>query len=63
MAVLVDDVDEHHRRAVGEGATIGYPPLEQPYGFREYGAFDLEGHLWSFMRATEGEGKHVEHHG
>lgn len=51
MAVLVDDVEEHHRNAVGEGATIRYPPIDQPYGFREYSAIDLEGHLWSFMRA------------
>jgi MerR family transcriptional regulator, thiopeptide resistance regulator len=51
MAVLVDDVDEHHRHAVGEGAIIRYPPIDQPYGFREYSAIDLEGHLWAFMRA------------
>jgi MerR family transcriptional regulator, thiopeptide resistance regulator len=51
MAVLVDDVDEHHRHAVAEGAEISYPPTDQPYGFREYSAVDLEGHLWSFMRA------------
>jgi MerR family transcriptional regulator, thiopeptide resistance regulator len=49
--VLVDDVDDHHRHAVGEGATIRYPPVDQPYGFREYSALDPEGHLWSFMRA------------
>jgi MerR family transcriptional regulator, thiopeptide resistance regulator len=51
MAVLVDDVDEHHRHAVAEGAEVTYPPTDQPYGFREYGAVDLEGHLWSFMWA------------
>ncbi len=53
MAVLVDDVDEHHRHAVAEGATIRYPPIDQPYGFREYSATDMEGHLWSFMRAHQ----------
>ena len=50
IAVLVDDVDEHHRHAVAEGADIRYAPIDQPYGFREYSAIDLEGHLWSFMR-------------
>lgn len=56
MAVMVDDVDEHHRHAVDEGCTIAYAPVDQPYGFREYGAIDLEGHLWSFMRLIdEGE--------
>ncbi len=53
MAVLVDDVDDHHRHAVAEGATVRYPPIDQPYGFREYSAVDLEGHLWSFMRAHQ----------
>ena len=54
-AVLVDDVDEHHRHAVSQGATVRYPPVDQPYGFREYSATDLEGHLWSFMRANDEE--------
>ena len=49
VAVLVDDVDAHFRRAVAEGATIVYEPTDQSYGYREYGARDPEGHLWSFM--------------
>jgi len=53
MAVLVDAVDEHHRHAVTEGASVRYPPTDQPYGFREYGAVDPEGHLWSFMRPLD----------
>lgn len=48
-AVMVDDVDAHHRHAVSEGADIVYPPTDMPYGFREYGARDPEGGLWSFM--------------
>lgn len=51
MAVMVDDVDAHHRHAVDRGATIRYGPVDQPYGYREYGAVDHEGHLWSFMKA------------
>lgn len=50
VSVLVDDVDAHHAAAVAEGATIRYEPVDQPYGYREYGAFDPEGHLWSFMK-------------
>jgi MerR family transcriptional regulator, thiopeptide resistance regulator len=50
VAVLVDDVDEHYRRAVAEGAEIRYGPVDQPYGYREYGAYDPERHLWSFMK-------------
>lgn len=50
IAVMVDDVDAHFRHASGEGATIRYEPVDQPYGYREYSALDLEGHLWSFMK-------------
>ena len=53
VVVLVDDVDAHHRHAVEQGATIEYEPTDQDYGYREYGAVDLEGHLWSFMRQID----------
>lgn len=49
-AVLVEDVDAHYEAALGSGADIVYPPTDQPYGYREYSARDIEGHLWSFMR-------------
>ena len=48
LVVLVDDVDEHHRRAVDSGAEIRYPPTDMPYGLREYSACDSEGRKWSF---------------
>jgi uncharacterized glyoxalase superfamily protein PhnB len=50
MAVIVDDVDAHHRHAAEEGAEIVYAPVDQPYGYREYSARDPEGGLWSFMK-------------
>lgn len=56
MAVMVDDVDDHHRLVVGRGGTIEYPPVDQPYGYREYGARDTEGRLWSFMRMLDPAG-------
>jgi DNA-binding transcriptional MerR regulator/uncharacterized glyoxalase superfamily protein PhnB len=56
MAVMVDDVDRHHERAVAAGATIAYPPRAMAYGVREYGARDLEGGLWSFMTPLSSEG-------
>lgn len=46
--VVVDDLREHHDRAVAGGAHIIEEPTEQDYGVREYGARDLEGHLWFF---------------
>jgi DNA-binding transcriptional MerR regulator/uncharacterized glyoxalase superfamily protein PhnB len=53
VAVMVDDVDAHHRHAVAQGANIRYEPVDQPYGYREYSALDLEGHLWSFMKPLD----------
>jgi DNA-binding transcriptional MerR regulator len=50
VAVMVDDVDAHYRHAVAEGASIRQEPVDQSYGYREYSAHDLEGHLWSFMK-------------
>lgn len=50
MAIMVDDVDAHHAHAVANGADVVYPPVDQPYGYREYSARDLEGGLWSFMK-------------
>jgi DNA-binding transcriptional MerR regulator/uncharacterized glyoxalase superfamily protein PhnB len=56
MAVMVDDVDRHHERAVAAGAAVVYPPKDMAYGFREYAARDLEGGLWSFMTPLTSEG-------
>jgi MerR family transcriptional regulator, thiopeptide resistance regulator len=52
-AVIVDDVDEHFRHAVAQGAAIDYEPVDQPYGYREYSARDSEGGLWSFMQPLD----------
>jgi DNA-binding transcriptional MerR regulator/uncharacterized glyoxalase superfamily protein PhnB len=53
VAVLVDDVDAHCRRAVTEGATVVQEPVDQPYGYRVYSVHDAEGHLWSFMKPLD----------
>jgi MerR family transcriptional regulator, thiopeptide resistance regulator len=50
VAVMVDDVDAHHERAVAQGADVLEAPTDQPYGYREYTARDIEGGLWSFMK-------------
>jgi len=52
-AVIVEDVDAPHRQARDAGADIVYPPVDQPYGHREYSARDPEGGLWSFMQPRE----------
>ncbi|MFJ9813626.1 VOC family protein [Streptomyces sp. NPDC101158] len=46
--VRVIDVDEHHARAVAQGAEIVMPPTDQDYGSRDYMARDAEGNVWSF---------------
>lgn len=51
--IAVDDADAHHRSAVEHGAEIIEEPTSQPYGVREYGARDLEGHLWYFHSAVD----------
>jgi MerR family transcriptional regulator, thiopeptide resistance regulator len=44
LFVYVDDVDAHYEQARMAGARIDSQPVDQPYGQREYGARDLEGH-------------------
>jgi len=46
--VTVDDVDAHHTRSVAAGAQIVDPLTDKPWGIREYGARDPQGHLWYF---------------
>ena len=48
LVVHVDDVDAHYQRARAAGAQIDSEPVDQPYGQREYGARDSEGHRWWF---------------
>ena len=52
LAVLVPDVDAHHAHACARGAAVDSCPVDQPYGRREYGARDLEGHRWWFGTLT-----------
>jgi len=49
VLVTVDDLDEHHARAVAAGATVIRPLEEGPVG-RLYTAEDLEGHRWMFQQ-------------
>lgn len=53
MTVHVDDVDARFAKVRESGAEIVYEPVDQPYGFREFSARDIEGHLWSFMQALD----------
>ncbi|WP_426592609.1 MerR family transcriptional regulator [Cellulomonas sp. McL0617] len=53
VAVLVDDVDAHHAHSLAVGAAVQDGPVDRAYGYRVYSANDLEGHLWSFMKALD----------
>jgi uncharacterized glyoxalase superfamily protein PhnB len=48
LVVHVADVDAHFARARAAGAEIMSEPCDQPYGQREYGARDPDGHQWWF---------------
>ena len=50
LTVFVEDVDAHFQRAKSAGAKIVEDLHETPYGERQYGAEDLEGHHWLFAK-------------
>jgi len=52
MVVHVQDVDAHFAAARAAGATILSEPTDQPYGQREYGVRDPDGHSWWFATPT-----------
>jgi uncharacterized glyoxalase superfamily protein PhnB len=51
LVVRVDNVDAHYAQARAAGAHIDQEPVDQPYGQREYGVRDPEGHRWWFATA------------
>lgn len=52
LEVQVPDVDDHYARVKAAGARIDSEPRDQPYGLREYGVRDPEGHRWWFSTPT-----------
>jgi len=52
IVVQVADVDAHFAAAKAKGATILREPVDEPYGQREYGVQDPEGHNWYFATPT-----------
>jgi len=45
--IVVTDADAVYARAVAAGAEIVRPLQDTPYGSREFGVRDPEGHTWS----------------
>jgi uncharacterized glyoxalase superfamily protein PhnB len=52
VLVRVADADAHHERARRNGAKILQPPVDHPYGERQYSAEDIGGHVWTFSEST-----------
>jgi uncharacterized glyoxalase superfamily protein PhnB len=50
LLVRVDDVDAHCDRASAHGARIVRPPVDYPYGERQYTAEDIGSHQWTFSQ-------------
>ena len=48
LAVVVEDPDAHHARAVREGAEVVQPLRDEEHDARGYMVRDPEGHLWYF---------------
>lgn len=46
MHLFVDDADRVYQRALDAGATVLFPPADQPYGQRVGGVVDAEGNRW-----------------
>src|SRR5215471_11934819 len=51
VIVHVQDVDEHFERARKAGAHIVRPPVNMPFGERQYTAEDPGGHRWTFSQS------------
>ena len=50
LTIFLDDVDAHFARSKSAGAMIVEELHETPYGERQYGVKDLEGHHWLFAK-------------
>lgn len=50
VMVRVDDIDTHYEMAKKFGAHILQPPMDYPYGERQYVVEDLGGHRWTFSQ-------------
>lgn len=46
--IIVENIDEHYKKAVQEGAEIVIEIKDEDYGGRGYTCRDREGHIWNF---------------
>jgi uncharacterized glyoxalase superfamily protein PhnB len=55
ICVVVEDVEEHFKRARKAGAHVVFPPEDTPWGTRRFRVLDIEGHEWSFGSYQPGQ--------
>lgn len=55
LYIHVDDVDAHYNVVRERGVAIESELTDQPYGAREYGVKDPEGHRWWFASASSSQ--------
>ena len=55
MYFWVDDVEQLFREFRERGAKIDYEPCDQPYGCREFGTQDIDGHDIGFGQVVDRE--------
>ena len=53
LYLFVHDVDALHGRVGGRGAEVSFPPETMPYGMREFGVRDPDGHTLVFGQGVE----------
>ncbi len=51
VLMRVEDADAHYEQAVAAGARVPDPPIDYPYGERQYSAEDVGGHRWTFSES------------
>jgi uncharacterized glyoxalase superfamily protein PhnB len=50
LIVRVEDVEKHYAHALQHGVKILRPPVDYPYGERQYTVQDFAGHRWTFSQ-------------
>ena len=55
LSVWVDDVDAIAEQLTSRGATLTSPPIDRPWGKRNFTVADPAGHVWEFAGPPTGD--------
>lgn len=58
VVITVDDVDGLAQQIHARGGQLTHGPADMAYGVREFGAADIEGHIWCFHQSLSATGDH-----